>query len=338
MAKLKSKKAQISTQFAWIFILIAGAIILIFFISLVFKQKEISETRLSATVLSQLETILVGSGLSSGTVNVIDMPETELNFVCDEDGFSEFAIEGTVLTKETPTQVIFTPEKIKGRQIITWALSFDAPFKTTNFLYLSDPTTKYVFVTPNTFAQEIMQNFPAEFKPESTTLSSINPQGYNKIKLIFSASNPPDTIPDNLEDIDVSAIKLTSNSIIFYKTKRSSFEQEDTISYIDEPSLYGAIFAEDQTSYECNMRKAFKRLNLVAQVYEYRKEDIELDSSFLCKAIYQNSVGALSLLINNANACNEHLNNNCMNTVRTSRDNLQAVQNNLIRESCLWLY
>ena len=84
MKSKNQKIAQISIQFSWIFILIAGAIILLFFTSIIYKQKDISEQKLSASVLNQLETILTSSGLSSGTINAIDTPQLELGFLCDE--------------------------------------------------------------------------------------------------------------------------------------------------------------------------------------------------------------------------------------------------------------
>ncbi|MBR9691283.1 hypothetical protein GOV06_00695 [Candidatus Woesearchaeota archaeon] len=338
LIKKPKTKAQFSIQFAWIFILIAGAIILIFFISLVYKQKEISEIKLSATVLSQIETILTGAGLSPGTVNLIDMPETQMNFICDAEGFSEFSIKGTSLTKATPVQVVFAPDTVQGKRLITWALSWDTPFKVTNFLYLSDLNTKYILINPN---YEVEKDFPEEFEPSiKSSLDGIQTKGLNKIRIVYFNSQP-DMLPEQMQsrNLDVSAIQVTPGTVSFYKrTKdRQGFELEGSIPYIDMPSLYGAIFSQDLTFYECNMKKAFKHLNHVSEIYAARESSIE--DYFLthptvqdCHIYYHNKIQ--DLVSDSAN-CSQDI-RLCISSIDVGaiKDN----QETLIRKSCPLIY
>jgi len=61
-------KRGIEMQFHWIFILIAGAIILAFFFSLVAKQKSLSEEKLSISSFKELAIVLgLGGGMAGST-------------------------------------------------------------------------------------------------------------------------------------------------------------------------------------------------------------------------------------------------------------------------------
>ena len=140
---MKTNKSQISIQITWIFVLIAGALILVFFIGLVYKQKTISETKNVAIIASKLETIFAGARISTGSTQLIQIPESELNFLC-QDGYSEFSIGG--VPREFPIEAVFSPEVIEGTEIISLALDFEIPFRAGQILYLSSPKIKYVLV------------------------------------------------------------------------------------------------------------------------------------------------------------------------------------------------
>ena len=89
------KRGQIEITFNWIYIVIAGAVILLFFFSLVVKQKQISEERLSNEVVQIMSSILTGAGVSEKTKNFIDasgLADYILYFSCDA-GISEFGIK-----------------------------------------------------------------------------------------------------------------------------------------------------------------------------------------------------------------------------------------------------
>ena len=75
---MKHKKTQLAMPFHWIFIIIAGALILLFFVSIIYKQKAVAEEKLSITLISAVEEILAGSGVGEEeTQNVIDIPKTD---------------------------------------------------------------------------------------------------------------------------------------------------------------------------------------------------------------------------------------------------------------------
>ena len=60
---VNEKKAQIQVTFNWVYILIAGAVILLFFIGIVVKQKAVSEENLATDVVRVMESIFTGAGV-----------------------------------------------------------------------------------------------------------------------------------------------------------------------------------------------------------------------------------------------------------------------------------
>ena len=102
-----NKKAMIEIQFHWIFILIVGAVILLFFATMIYRQKTVSETGISADVLVNLESIISGSMISTKTLNLLDIPKgTEISYKdCNQYEVGPY-------NKQTNTIVMFAPKKI----------------------------------------------------------------------------------------------------------------------------------------------------------------------------------------------------------------------------------
>ena len=57
------KKAIMETQFVWIFILVVGAVILIFFVGVSKSQRESSEVKSSGVFSKEFDAILSGIGI-----------------------------------------------------------------------------------------------------------------------------------------------------------------------------------------------------------------------------------------------------------------------------------
>ena len=82
---MDSKKGVIEIQFNWIFILVAGALILILFVVIVQRQGSVSNQSRDIDIRSKLGTILTGAKQSTDTTFVIDIPsKTEIDFGCNK--------------------------------------------------------------------------------------------------------------------------------------------------------------------------------------------------------------------------------------------------------------
>ncbi len=338
---MKSKKSQISTQFAWIFILIAGAIILIFFITVIYKQKTVSETKISAEILSQLNIIFTGAGLTSGTLNIIQTPDTEINFICNEDVYSEYSIAS--LAEEIPLQVIFSPDQIKGNEIITWALSWNTPFKVTNFLYVTNSRIKYILVNPpNEIRKKTPSELPFEIVKNIDEINSISIEGIDKLRLVFFNDNPPAQIPLNIDsrDTDISAVKITPEKAFFYEQDGENFAEQGSVRYLDDnlPLIFGAIFSEDLTFYTCNMKKAFKRLSILSKIYSLKETELTnyfQSTQSTCSVFYDDHIEEM---FSPAKDCSQTVSQNCINAIQQKIQDIEEEQELLIEESCPLLY
>ena len=69
-------------QFHWLFILIAGGIILVFFFSVAGKQKALSDEKLSLSLVQSMDAIFEMAGAGEGTSQVIPLPKNGLGFSC----------------------------------------------------------------------------------------------------------------------------------------------------------------------------------------------------------------------------------------------------------------
>lgn len=270
------RKAAIELQFHWVFVLIAGAIILLFFGSVVFKQKEISEDWASTNIVFDLDGIIAGASASQKTLNSIDLT-SEIKFKCNEYSVGK---------KPRPVgkTIVFAPDLLKGRKLIPWALPWQVPYKVTNFLFLSTDNVKYVVVDN----PDINVNYDIEVYDElNLTKELVNPvsgvtnTNNYKIRFIFFNQEIPNPInlPDlGIADKDITAVNIIPDSdaakwddfgtIRFYKKQGTGFSETRETYYLRRASVYGAIFSEDVDSYDCSMKKAFQRLNLVNQVYK----------------------------------------------------------------------
>lgn len=276
---------MIELHFNWIFVLIAGAIIFAFFITIVNKQREFSEIKTSGTIITNLESILTGAQVSTNTVNLIEMPKVNIGFECDRYFIGP-------APKQTKGNVIFAPNLLKGKKIIAWALEWNLPYSVTNFLYITDPEARYVIVHKGGKTQDLANGIYEELPKEmNKEIMSVNEEKFDgkfknknnyKVKFIFLGSGTMlDNFPNKLSKMpneDVTAIELigiesedtlppTGKVEFFQKNNMQRFESIGTTFYLKTESLFGTIFAADKEMYDCTMKKAFKKLNLVTKIY-----------------------------------------------------------------------
>jgi hypothetical protein len=317
------KKAQVEIQFNWIFVLIAGAIILIFFIGIVVKQRSASEVKLAGDVANQFEAILTASGLTGGTTNLIQIPNMEISFTCAASGDSWFGIDWkkTGYKKNLPIEVIFSPDLIKGESMITWTQEFSAPFKVANILYVTSPEIRYIFVyVPNTamgdFAKSIYDKMPeGVFKEKievsemdkgtvSSNLSNVADLNNYKVRFIFfedyTTRDINYSLPYNFRKIDFSNLAIFPDKSLAFVPKEGHSPANQF--YLDNTTLYGAIFSENAEMYECALRKLIKRLDLVTQVYAERETALGNNVPslrFQCVNQYDGEISALKAAVEN---------------------------------------
>jgi hypothetical protein len=287
------KSAQIQLTFNWFYVLIAGAVILLFFVGIVVKQKAAAEDNLASEVVRIMESIFTGASVSEKTKNFIDtsgLADYTLYFDCEE-GVSEFGIKGKGTPSQDRVSPIFVPYEIKTTQLILWSLPYKLPFKVIDFMFVTSQNTKYFLLGNGAgFATEFINSTEGFNRVEINNLNQIDPGKNFQIRIIdFDGTldeNSP--VPEKLKLMDDDKVTMLSflgtSQVNYYQMldhnswKKINSEPVQIVSLGGErdAAKYAAIFSGDDKIYRCNMGKAFQRLQYLIEVYEGKLIDIEL--------------------------------------------------------------
>ena len=291
-----NKKAQVQVAFNWIYILIAGGLILLFFIGLVVKQKTISEQRINTEVVRVMESIFTAAGVAEKTKNVIDssgLADFTLSFSCSE-GVGEFGMEGSSSMAENSVEPIFSPREIKSSKLLVWSLPYKLPFKVIDFLFVSSANTKYFLVGDRAAAIDMMNesdgfnvNYVENIQEGSFESGKMFQVRVIDLSGLIVQRGAP--VPESFHSFPydkVTAVSFTEaeglQMAAYYRMGRDRKWEKvgrpvELISLPDERDavVYAAIFAEDDKIFRCNMEKVFKRLRHVGEVYTEKLQEME---------------------------------------------------------------
>jgi len=290
-----SKKA-FEIQFNWIFVLVAGAIILLFFTLIVVKQKSVSETSTKATILKGIEAIIIGASVTQDTTKIENIPSANIEIGC-----GRVSIDG--VSKQYQNLILFAPGLLKGDKLAWQTTAFSAPYRATNLLYMTSPNVRYIIIGNNNLVKEINKSLPFDLKVEFyQNYQNIQIKDLNNYKVRFIVFGDMIDFPQELKrmpDFDVTAININPNAqkgaINFYEKKENSWTLKGTSSYIGQSSIVGAVYTDTLETYHCNMQNAFLRLALVTRIQTDRLEKLKniISSRNNCAEIYS---AALPLL------------------------------------------
>ncbi len=279
-------KKGIEMQFHWIFVLIAGAIILAFFFSVVQKQRAYAEERVAIRLSADVEAVFSGAIESKGTVQFLPTPQPGLSFSCTGTCECLFGIgQKSTSFRE---KIMFAPGLLKDDEIVTWALEWKQPFRVTNFLYLTNQKIKYYLVYKEGLSESnrlfslLTKALPPEVNMEvlndPAQLENVYPAGWQETKLVFVFIDPGDymhVLPDEWADERISAVRLSPPHVEFWT------QEEGTTQFVPQSSLlagaptwYAAMFSADKTMYDCGIEAAFTRLAHVGTVIKERTEAV----------------------------------------------------------------
>jgi hypothetical protein len=365
------KKAQIQLTFHWIYILIAGAVILLFFVGIILNQKEASEKNLRTDVVQIMDSIFTSSLVSEKTKNSVStegLSDYTLSFSCDND-VSEFGIVGGGgAVQQNNIDSIFSPLKLKANKLTLWSLPYKMPFKVSDFLYVTSPSVKYYIYGNDDFALEFL-DATKESKEDGFRInrehiddfSKIEPGNLFHVRMVDLTGNlkSGDEIPENLKnmaDESVSAVVFKGRNQVNFLIKKNDVWQKMNRKIIPIISLGGekdaarfaAIFSGDDKIYQCNMQKAFNRLQHLISLHQKKLDKMvdfymvhhpELRSSksvcigFLLEN-QKNMNDLMSVYSNQAKSCKYQ--SGCDILFSTAED-IQNT-NTLLREECIKLY
>lgn len=332
----KMNKKAFEIQFNWLFVLVAGTAIIIFFTVLVTRHKDISETSIKADVLKSIESIITAASVSTDTVNVLDIPNSNI-----EVGCNRVSIGG--VSRQYQKLILFAPNLIKGDKLVTQTMGFSLPYKITNLLYMTSPQVRYIIIGNSEFAREINKSLPSELKKEFyKQIPEIKNLNNYKIRFIvfedFDVEGIDLTNLEKMPDADVTAIKvigdINKGEIKFYEKDGSSWSfPPETSLYFGKPSLIGAIYSDTLENYECNMQNVFSRLSLVTQVYIGRTGTL-ISPRQECNDYYGNALAALDSILTVSSEFNEEN----VNDLAVAGNSLLNQNKNAQEYSCILIY
>ncbi len=304
--RFRNRKAQaVESQFNWIFILIVGAVIMAFFVFIVVKQKAASEAKFSGKVTKQLNTVLVGAKVSSGTYQEIPIPEVSIRFECNDYYIGP-------ASQRLGNRVVFAPTFLEGAKIITWTLDWNVPFKVTSFLYLSSPTIKYYVIVPSLEDEQASAFFDS--LPPMLNKAMYTIEDYNNGDILFendlgvrfifynvasagsSFNLPPgfqglDKVPVSGLNIDLSDKNNPVFQFLKTNTATTLNAVGDPVPFYEDPVLYGAVFSDSLETFNCVMKKAYARLNVLSRVYLEKLNALApLYEGSSCEGVYLDNV------------------------------------------------
>ena len=331
---MESKKGVFEIQFNWIFVLAVGALILLFFSVIVLRQKGISEISTSDLILKNLEAILSGAEVSRGTVNLVDIPKTEIEFECSRYRIGK-------ISKQFEVMSIFAPRNLETTKLITWTLEWSLPYRFTNSLYVTSPETRYIIVGNSNFARKVFNSLPNETQKDIyNNANEIVDKDDDKVRVVFFGNNAQ--IPGVFSSMPkgtVTALKISGDEskgeLNFFDFENSQLSNKGTSYYIRLPALLGAIFADDIGTYECAMKNSFKKLNVITQVYNKKTNDMKAyyeSRQDQCSQYHDDS--QISLILSASNAFS--LPN--INGIDSASRNLEQQNNQAQLFSCALIY
>ena len=306
----RSRRAAIQVSLHWIFVMIIGAIILTFFITIVAKQKQSSETNQLIELRNSVRAYISGAENvdrfaaklpSSG--NIVAYGCDKINGVCGCE--FRFGKDGRV-SLSTGRSAVFSSSNpsIGEDDFMVSTLTWSMPYPVTNFVYFAHPRERFLFAYDKTdpLISESVENIikheiPKIITPEIIDISSsinINDLGHERIKIILFGDLPGKRLPEvpifarntNTRILHIPSPFSESDRISFYSfndyTKK--FELEKESFYVGLPSLIGAVFVDSYEDYDCAMQNSFLSLKPVNEVHLERIR--LLRDSGVCSAYY----------------------------------------------------
>ena len=254
------KRGFMEISFAWLFAIIAGAVILVLAIFAATKIINIGQYSTGAQTQNQIAVLLnpLETSFQTGEVTSIGITQnTRIYNQCDDAsgifGNQIISTSQQSLGKwSTPTngaafqnKYIFSGNVVEGQQFYLFSKPFDFPFKISDVIYMTSSLTNYCFVNP-----------PSNIQDELTKLNEQNLQ----------LTNDTQTCPGTSLKVCFSGEKCDINVNYVRWTVSQSSSNNSTVLFYGDALMYGAIFS-DKTVYECQLKRLMERETQLSSLY-----------------------------------------------------------------------
>jgi len=254
---VKMNKKGFAVMFSWVFSVLAGIII---FLSLVYFAVQHTDLfgKISEQVAVEELDIAFASLKSSliGTTLELDKP-IKLEFKCGGGtDFEEKLFVNGIAGKTLRGKIIFAPEESNSYKFNIFTLDWNAPFKITNFIFLTDKHYNFIDL-PEVLRNKIPDNIKSgtqnigvnfEFAED---LGTINSCVYGDKKVYYKYD-------DKLEE--------------YYG--KICIGDTNPYPFVGTAFIFAAIFS-DQNNFKCLYDLAVEKSKDIAKIYAKKLENIE---------------------------------------------------------------
>ncbi len=303
------QKRAFTIQFSWIFILIVGFMVMLFVITSISKQGEVSTSDVNVEILQNVDSIISTSWQSVNTFKIVNTPKITIEYIC-EDNYSAYSVNSKL--RRVDDLIIFAPKQIDGKKIFTWSKEYKMPMKIVNVLYLTNEKHKYIFVNSST--NNVMRFLSSNF-PENMTFETVNPGfdledgNFDMYTIIstdedYNGAGVPASIRKKTKVviINTSSGNYQNGNVSFYSFNNEGLLEFDGEGvYLDESTLYGAIFSSGISDYECTIDKLMRKSKNLYQIYHnVAEKERDASSKAICISAYYPAVIDMLVYLNDS--------------------------------------
>jgi hypothetical protein len=350
--KKNNRKGVIDVQFNWIFVMIAGFVIFLFIISVVFAQKRNADTQAGISAINQVTALLKSKQQTPNVYSEITLPRMNINFRCEEAAkntyYFTFKIENAE-RKQLPTEILFAPQELTTNKILVWSQAFNLGFPVSVFTYITTADSTLLIYDPtynpttsgNSYASQIFDDLPSNITKkivkDATEIETYKDYARTKIICFEDIGCPLPTQYDYINIIPAQEVELYDyGNVTFHKKSPTNApdKPQQTIQYITKSGLYGAIFSDTPEYYNCQMSRALEQFEVKRSLVESR---LTLIQDALPENECKNTIKAV-LNIEIDRMRNPYLNEDNMTSLNQNTKYLDIQNTNLILDSCPKIY
>lgn len=279
MSGSPSAKGQIEVSFNWIFVLIAGAAILLFFFIFINREQGTQEEVLNREVTDRISTLLAAVEKTSKSVQVLNKLNFEMEFSCEGESQIYYTIRNSEFRSYPESELVF-PSRVIGNSIpVAWIENYAAPYPIGSLLLFSDQNTQYVFISKYGdgyvgWIQEMYENFPIEFSKNNISISELSSYSDKGFRNYVFITKIPDAYYGTLNvhesirrkytilimEPDDTALPYSSGLITFNFNVPS---RQKSIPYVGSELANAAIITGDPELYECSLNKVMAKKRII---------------------------------------------------------------------------
>ncbi len=340
------KKAQIEITFHWIFVLIAGAAILIFFIVLTNNQKKDSVQELSTIIGGRMAALLATIQQNPDSFQTLEMLNAEMVFRCEQDGHT-YSLKDGKSRIQLETEIIFTPQIVGGSKPIVWTKLYAAPYPVTQILYLSDEKTQYIFID-DPLTKPYYDMLPVNFERMlvvKDNIKNITDQGFRQYIIVapsykIGLNSLQNAVLRKSKIVDLSKTN-TEKKVLFYDPNSDEINKYQNSSawkpYVNDEVLLGAIISGDEKLYGCTMEKLMHTARIVGEINLNRTNQIANIEKTIPECNYFFGTGVLQDYINITITNSTYPTNN-YNNLNSYIEAINTMNKDMAKPNCPTIY